>query len=134
MGSTSKQHESGKGGIMKELAMRGTRIGALSFEDDRHIEPAARLMAKYRCADGHELVIPFSVEAEEIPMTWTCRCGLEAQTIDRLPAMVDPEEKVERPARTHWDMLLERRTIADLEVLLAERLALLHETPLKKSA
>ena len=38
-----------------------------------------------------------------------------------------PEAKPEKHARTHWDMLLERRTIADLEVLLEERLALLHE-------
>ena len=44
--------------------------------------------------------------------------------------------------RTHWDMLLERRTIADLEALLEERLALLHDKqgvgprqpPLRKSA
>jgi len=134
MARTSKRYESGKGGIMKELAMRGTRIGALSFEDDRHIEPAERLIARYRCADGHELVVPFSVEAEDIPVSWTCRCGLEAQAVDRLAAMVDPEEKVERPVRTHWDMLMERRTIADLEVLLAERLALLHDAPLQKSA
>jgi hypothetical protein len=33
--------------------------------------------------------------------------------------------KVVKPARTHWDMLLERRTVDDLEELLAERLALL---------
>jgi hypothetical protein len=38
-----------------------------------------------------------------------------------------PETKPEKHQRTHWDMLLERRTIADLEVLLQERLALLHE-------
>jgi imidazolonepropionase-like amidohydrolase len=119
---------------MKELAMRGTRIGALSFEDDRHVEPAERLVARYRCPEGHEVVIPFSVEAEEIPMTWSCRCGLEAESVVRLPAMVEPAEKIERPVRTHWDMLLERRTIADLEVLLAERLALLHDVSLKKSA
>ncbi len=119
---------------MKELAMRGTRIGALSFEDDRHIEPAERLMARYRCPDGHEVVIPFSVEAEDIPITWTCRCGREAESVVRLPAMVEPVEKVERPVRTHWDMLLERRTRDELEVLLAERIALLHDAPLKKSA
>jgi hypothetical protein len=39
--------------------------------------------------------------------------------------------KPEAPAarkhvRTHWDMLLERRTIADLKELLEERLELLH--------
>ena len=35
-------------------------------------------------------------------------------------------EKAKKPARTHWDMLLERRSIAELEELLAERLELLH--------
>ena len=33
--------------------------------------------------------------------------------------------KEEKPARTHWDMLRERRSIAELEDLLAERLTLL---------
>jgi hypothetical protein len=33
--------------------------------------------------------------------------------------------KPTKPARTHWDMLLERRSIAELEALLDERLALL---------
>jgi hypothetical protein len=36
-----------------------------------------------------------------------------------------PELKEEKPARTHWDMLRERRSIAELEDLLAERLNLL---------
>ena len=30
-----------------------------------------------------------------------------------------------KPARTHWDMLLERRSIPELEELLEERLTLL---------
>jgi hypothetical protein len=36
-----------------------------------------------------------------------------------------PEEKMGKPQRTHWDMLLERRTIPQLEELLEERLELL---------
>ena len=36
----------------------------------------------------------------------------------------EPPKEV-KPARTHWDMLMERRTRADLEELLEERLALL---------
>ena len=46
------------------------------------------------------------------------------------------ERKAERPTRTHWDMLLERRSIADLEELLEERLALLDQSheELPKSA
>ena len=55
--------------------------------------------------------------------------------------MSAPEEKPARHVRSHWDMLLERRTIADLELLLQERLELLHvqegvskKVPLRKSA
>ena len=41
-----------------------------------------------------------------------------------------------KPPRSHWDMLRERRSIADLEEVLAERLALIRsqrgeETPRK---
>jgi hypothetical protein len=42
-----------------------------------------------------------------------------------VPDGAPPEQKKVKPPRTHWDMLLERRSIADLEVLLAERLELL---------
>jgi hypothetical protein len=37
----------------------------------------------------------------------------------------EPEAKKSKPPRTHWDMLLERRSIADLEEVLAERLEVL---------
>ena len=33
-----------------------------------------------------------------------------------------PEVKASKPPRTHWDMLRERRSIEELEDLLAERL------------
>ena len=46
--------------------------------------------------------------------------GAGAVTLDR------GGQKV-KPPRTHWDMLLERRSVADLEVLLNERLELLAE-------
>ena len=38
---------------------------------------------------------------------------------------IKPEEKAEKPARTHWDMLLERRSEKELEDILKERLELL---------
>ncbi len=38
---------------------------------------------------------------------------------------ITPEEKAEKPARTHWDMLLERRSEKELEDILKERLELL---------
>ena len=117
-------------------SMRGTRLGALSYESDANIAPAERLVIAYECPEGHRSLVPFSVEAEEIPFEWGCRCGRTAIR----PDTIAPEEKPTKHVRTHWDMLLERRTIAELEELLQERLALLHEgrgtkpQPLRKSA
>jgi hypothetical protein len=121
---------------MNELSMRGSRIGALSYENDLHVVPAKRQTLQYLCSEGHSTVVPFSTEAEDIPHTWACRCGREAQATGTLEKMASTDVKEERYVRTHWDMLLERRTIADLEVLLSERLALLHahEIPERKSA
>lgn len=103
-------------------SMRGTRLGALSYETDARVVPAERMVISYTCPEGHQSLVPFSVEAEEIPFEWTCRCG---RTAVRLDAEA-PEVKPERHVRTHWDMLLERRTIKELEELLQERLELLH--------
>ena len=58
----------------------------------------------------------------DIPFTWECpRCGAESRQRDGS----EPESKAEKPARTHWDMLLERRSIPELEDILSERLELL---------
>ncbi len=65
--------------------------------------------------------MPFSVEAE-IPPEWECKvCGAQALLVDG----DGPEEKKAKPARTHWDMLMERRTREELEEVLEERLAVL---------
>ena len=106
---------------MAERTLRGARLGGQSFEDERGIEFAARQQVGYRCPQGHEFEITMSVEAE-VPAVWECpRCGAEGLSI----AGIQPEAKVEKPARTHWDMLLERRSIKELEEILEERLELL---------
>ena len=103
---------------MAERTLRGARLGGQSFEDERGIEFAARQQSGYRCVNGHEFEVTMSVEAE-VPAVWECpRCGAEALSTSG----IRPEEKAEKPARTHWDMLLERRSVDDLEVLLEERL------------
>lgn len=109
---------------MIEGQLRGTRLGANSYETESYVEYAPRQYVTYLCPKGHEVSVPMSVEAEEIPYHWECRCGAEATRVDA----VAPDIKPGRTPRSHWDMLLERRTIADLESLLAERLALLHAT------
>ena len=106
---------------MAERTLRGARLGGQSFEDERGIEFAARQQVGYRCPQGHEFEITMSDEAE-VPATWECpRCGVEALNISGQA----PEERAEKPARTHWDMLLERRSEAELEDILKERLELL---------
>lgn len=117
---------------MAETSMKGTRLGALSYERDDHVAPAERRVVRYVCSDGHVSDVPYFVDADEIPREWTCRCGAVA-----IADEIEPEApKEQRPVRTHWDMLMERRTRADLEELLEERLALLRESraDLPKSA
>ncbi len=115
---------------MADRTLRGSRLGAVSYETEYGAEPAPRNVAGYRCPRGHEFSVPFSEDAE-IPTTWECRLdGSNAVLIDG-PA---PESKKTKPARTHWDMLMERRTIADLEEVLAERLDVLRARRGAKSA
>lgn len=106
---------------MAERTLRGARLGGQSFEDERGIEFAARQRVAYVCPADHEFEIVMSAEAD-IPAVWECpRCGAEALSRDGAP----PERKPEKPARTHWDMLRERRSISELEEILEERLELL---------
>lgn len=105
---------------MSDRSMRGTRLGTQSLESDTGVQPAARQDVTYYCPNGHTIVVPLSVEAD-IPPLWECRCGGMALR-ENAEA---PAQKPIKPARTHWDMLMERRTTAELEALLAERLELL---------
>ncbi len=115
---------------MADRTLRGSRLGAISYETEYGAEPAPRNIAAYRCAQGHEFSVPFSEEAE-IPSTWDCRLdGSVAKLIDG----PEPEAKKVKAPRTHWDMLMERRSIADLEEVLAERLDVLRARRGQKSA
>ena len=105
---------------MADRALRGMRLGTQSMETAAHAELAERIQVHYDCPNGHVLSMPFSVEAD-VPLSWECHCGALALLRDG----DRPEMKNEKQARTHWDMLLERRTIAELEDLLQERLVLL---------
>lgn len=108
---------------MSDGSLRGSRLGATSYENDDHVAPAERLIVSFDCPRGHVTTVPFSTQAEEIPVLWECRCGAEA--LQRSASR--PDDKPARHVRTHWDMLMERRTIDDLEELLDERLDLLRQ-------
>lgn len=106
---------------MSERALRGTRLGATSYETDSGIDLAPRQDVEYACPSGHRFSMPFSMEAE-VPVVWECRvCGAQAL---RVGGVIE-EDKPTKPVRTHWDMLRERRSIPELEEVLAERLEVL---------
>jgi hypothetical protein len=108
---------------MAERALRGSNLGSTSYENEKGVEFAPRLLINYDCPKGHVTTVPFATEAD-IPATWECRsCGATALLRDG----EEPEARATRPQRTHWDMLLERRSVDDLEEVLAERLASLRE-------
>lgn len=107
---------------MSERVLRGSRLGAVSYESDKHTEFAPRVGVVFDCQHGHATTVPFAAEAD-IPASWECRvCGTTALRRDG----EQPESKPVKAVRTHWDMLLERRSLAELEEVLAERLAALH--------
>jgi hypothetical protein len=104
-------------------SMRGSRLGAVSYENEGGVEFAPRQLVPFDCPAGHAFAVPFSVEAD-LPATWECRvCGATARRRDGETV----EGKAGRKPRTPWDMLLERRSIGDLEVLLEERLTMLRD-------
>ena len=108
---------------MAERALRGTRLGATSYENDRNTDLAPRQEVAFDCPKGHRFTVPFSAEAE-LPANWECRvCGATAFTVTG----DSPAPKKTKAPRSHWDMLMERRTVEDLEAVLAERLAVVRE-------
>ncbi len=110
---------------MADRSLRGIRLGAQSLQSEEGVVFMERTQHTYECTVcARENTLTFAADAEA-PQTWECRtCGGEAiLLVDNKTVEVDRGE--EKAARTHWDMLLERRTRAELEELLEERLAYL---------
>ena len=97
--------------------------GSVVEGDDQlqSVVPARQLLGLFQQAPDVGIeIVPFADDAE-IPGTWLCRNGLEGTLIEGAA----PEAKKVKPPRTHWDMLLERRSVDELDELLKERLDLL---------
>ena len=106
---------------MADHRMRGSRLGAVSYETARNHDLAPRQIARYRTENGDEFDMPFAADAA-VPGTWLCRNGMEGTLIEG-DDLAEPK-KVKVP-RTHWDMLRERRSIEELDELLNERLEII---------
>lgn len=106
---------------MAERALRGARLGAQSFEDERGVEMAPRQEVAYVLPDGRTFTVTMAEEAE-VPLQWE---DPKSGIVGRLVDGAEPEAKDEKHVRTHWDMLLERRSVDELEEILTERIELL---------
>ncbi|MCF2710199.1 MAG: RNA polymerase-binding protein RbpA [Schaalia hyovaginalis] len=113
---------------MADRALRGMQIGSKSMESEDGVVFADRYTVKYACPNGHVFEMPLSVEATA-PPTWECRCGTTAELVGEAPE--DTETKPAKPVRTHWDMLCERRSLEELEVVLNEQLTAYREGRLR---
>jgi DNA-directed RNA polymerase subunit RPC12/RpoP len=110
---------------MADRSLRGMRLGAQSLQSEEGVTFSARANHTYKCSNcDRETTVVFAADAEA-PETWECKyCGHEATLlVNDAPVEVDRSD-VKAP-RSHWDMLLERRTREELEELLEERLAYL---------
>ena len=111
---------------MAERTLRGARIGSTSLQGEEGIEFAPRRPVEYLTDKGVRFSVMFEADAEA-PPEWTDQRTGEVGFLDDeagRAARAEFEEKGQQQ-RTHWDMLLERRTREELEELLQERLELL---------
>jgi hypothetical protein len=109
------------------------RLGAQSLQSEEGVTFSPRQKRTYRAADGTTFEVVFSAEAE-VPEVWDSpKSGQEGRLIDDAGELVQSEAVETKAPRTHWDMLLERRTRAELEELLEERLQFLRARRGKQS-
>ncbi len=110
---------------MADRSLRGMRLGAQSLQSEEGVSFSPRQSYTYSCPScGKDTSVVFAAEADA-PDVWECRyCSAEALLmIGGAPVVIDHSDQ--KAPRSHWDMLLERRTIPELEELLEERLQFL---------
>jgi ribosomal protein L37AE/L43A len=107
---------------MSKEAIRGHSLNSQSLISASGVDLEARQLVSFTCQKCTSLIrVPLALDAE-IPDRWDCsNCGASAWR-DGATVVADPDEKV---GKTPFEMLLERRTRAELEVILEERLAYL---------
>ncbi len=91
-----------------------------------------RIEISYVCPSHHEFSRIF-VAGVTVPPTWDCpRCGKLARLTGSDPSTGAPHpepDEVDEGGRTPWDILMERRTIADLDKELSARARSLRADP-----
>lgn len=107
---------------MADRSLRGMRLGTQSLQSEEGVEFSPRKKSIYRTADGKTFEVTFSADAE-VPEVWESpKSGQEGVLLASDGTPVETSRVESKIPRSHWDMLLERRSRAELEELLQERL------------
>ena len=111
---------------MADRSLRGMRLGSQSLQSEEGVVFSPRSTHTYHCTNcGHDTDMVFSADAE-VPEVWESpKSGLEGRLLTADGKLVEIDEADVKVPRSHWDMLLERRTRDELEELLQERLTFL---------
>ena len=110
---------------MADRSLRGMRLGGQSLQSEEGVVLVDRQYRTYVTDAGEKFVVTFAADAE-VPEVWASpKSGDEGRLLDDEGDLVPYEPPAEKPQRTHWDMLLERRSREELEEILEERLRML---------
>lgn len=112
---------------MADRSLRGMRLGAQSLQSDEGVVLVEHQLRTYQTEDGERFVVTFAAEAEAPEVWFSPKTGAEGRLLDAAGAAVPYDAPEQKPQRSHWDMLLERRTAEELEEVLQTRLDYLRE-------
>jgi hypothetical protein len=106
---------------MAQQTMRGIRLGNQSLESEVGVTYSPRITQSYQCTNGHVSQLVFAQDAE-LPQVWQCKHCPEQATLLKNGKVVKLDIEDLKTPRSHWEMLLERRSKEELEEILKERL------------
>lgn len=107
---------------MAQQSMRGIRLGSQSMESEIGVDYFPRKTYRFKCGNGHLTEIALAKDAE-VPISWQCRsCSLTAVLMQKGKRVELADDELRSP-KSHFEMLMERRSKAELEELLKERIS-----------
>lgn len=107
---------------MGQQTMRGIRLGAHSLESEIGVSYSPRNKHSYQCSNSHISELVFAQDAE-LPNTWQCKSCPEQAILLTDGKLIKLDLNELKTPRSHWEMLLERRSKEDLEEILKERIS-----------
>lgn len=112
---------------MSNKQLRGTRLGSISHESEEGVDFVETQTVTFRTEDGEEFSVTF-MTGVDLPYDWksprTSKIGRRLDAKGKPIVGVDPNAPAPLPPTvTHWEQLMKRRTIEELEIILADRIA-----------